>query len=155
MNDLLTGVFIGEILIIMREVMLIFHFIGLAMGVGAPFVLFFIERTGAKLGQPEQDRFVLNGYRTVVVGHIGITLSLISGGYLMTPYWKVLPDQPLLIAKLALFLFFAAALSMISVLSRKAMESGDRKQLKKTITWGRITMLTGLVIIVLAVLVFR
>ena len=135
--------------------MLIVHFIGLAMGVGAPFVLFFIDRTGAKLEQADKDRFVLSGYRTVVVGHIGITLSLISGGYLMTPYWKILPDQPLLIVKLVLFLFFAAGLSVISVVSRKARESGDKQQLTRTITWGRITMLTGIVIVVLAVLVFR
>ena len=138
----------------MREVMLIVHLIGLVMGVGTSFAYIFLGRAASRLDKEESERFMLNTLGMGTMGHIGITLLVISGGYLMTPYWQILPQQPLLIAKLALVLVLIAFISYAAMASSKA-KKGDLSQLKKTASIGPVMLLLGLTIMTLAVLIFR
>ena len=73
----------------MREVMLIFLFLGIK---------------GSKLDKEEAPKFAINTLSMGTMGHIGLAQLIVSGGYLMTPYWRILPAKPVLIAKLALVL---------------------------------------------------
>ena len=49
------------------------------------------------------------------MGHIGITMLIISGLYLMTPFWMTLSARPLLIAKLILVLVLTISIIVTSV----------------------------------------
>lgn len=135
--------------------MLILHFLGLAMGLGTSFAFTFLGMASSKMEKSEGQKFTLNSMSLATMGHIGLTLLLISGGYLMTPYWKILGDQPLLIAKLALYVVLLVVISIISVAARKAKQGETEKYLKKIRMWGQVSFLTGMAIVVLAVLVFR
>jgi len=59
--------------------MLIVHLLGLVMGLGTSFAL-------------------------STMHHLGITMLIISGLYLMSPFWMTLNARPLLITKLILVL---------------------------------------------------
>ena len=83
----------------MREAMLITHFLGFAMGLGSSFAFFFLGIARSKMEKEEGQKFALNTFAMSRMGHIGLTLPIISGGYLMTPHWAVLGSRPLLIAK--------------------------------------------------------
>ena len=86
----------------MREVMLILHFIGLAMGLGTSFAHAFLGIATSKMSSEEATKFRLHSLALSRMGHIGIALLIISGLYLIIPYWTILPSSPLLVLKLVL-----------------------------------------------------
>ena len=139
----------------MREVMLIVHFIGLAMGLGTSLAFMFLGIASSKMEEQEAQKFRLNSFALSRMGHIGLALLIISGGYLMTPYWSILTAIPLLIVKLALVLVLAALIGIISSYARKAKEGDTELYLKKIETLGKLALLTAVTIVVLAVYIFH
>ncbi len=138
----------------MREFMLIIHLLGLTMGLGTSFGYMFLGMAASKMPQEEALKFTLQSFSLSKMGTIGIILLVLSGGYLMTPYWASLPDRPLLIAKLSLVLILIVLIIILTIASQKA-KKGDIGQLKKIKAMGPISLLTAIAIVVLAVLNFR
>ena len=139
----------------MREVMLITHFLGLAMGLGSSFAFFFLGIAGSKMKKEEGQKFTLNTFAISRMGHIGLALLILSGGYLMTPYWVVLGSQSLLIAKLLLVLLLVLTVSLISVYAKRAKRGETEANLRKIALLGKISLLSAIAIVTLAVLIFR
>lgn len=138
----------------MRDVMLIVHLLGLVMGVGTSFAFFFLGKRASKLEGEEAPKFVVNTLYLGTMGHIGLTMLIISGGYLMTPYWGILPTNPLLIAKLLLVVLLTLMIIVSGMAARKA-KKGDLSGLKMIRKLGPIALITGITIVILAVLVFH
>jgi len=139
----------------MRDVMLIVHFIGLAMGIGTSFAFMFLGIASAKMEKSEALKFSINSLALSRMGHIGLALLIISGGYLMTPYWSVLSTMTLLMAKLGLVLVLILLIGIITMNANKAKKGDAETYLKKIEPLGKISLLVGLTIIVLAVYVFH
>ena len=139
----------------MRDVMLIVHFIGLAMGLGTSLAFMFLGIASSKMEEQEAQKFRLNSFALSRMGHIGLALLIISGGYLMTPYWSILTAIPLLIVKLALVLVLAALIGIISSYARKAKEGDTELYLKKIEILGKLALLTAIIIVILAVYIFH
>jgi uncharacterized membrane protein len=139
----------------MREAMLIFHFIGLTMGMGTGFAHAFLGAATTKMSNEEATKFRLNTLVLGKMGHIGIALLLISGFYLITPYWKVLTSTPLLMVKLALVLVLIILIAMITIAGKKAMKGDTEKQFKKMKTMGKLTLIISLAIVIVAVNIFH
>ena len=139
----------------MRDAMLIVHFIGLAMGLGTSFGFMFLGIAGAKLEPAERVKFSINSFALSKMGHIGLLLLIVSGGYLMTPYWSILPSSPLLIAKLSLVLVLSALIGIISAKARKAKQGDAEMHLAKIRPLGMLSLLTALTIVILAVSIFH
>jgi uncharacterized membrane protein len=89
------------------------------------------------------------------MGHIGIALLLISGFYLITPYWKVLTSTPLLMVKLSLVLVLIVLIAMINIAGKKAMNGDAERQFKKMKTMGKLTLLISVGIVIVAVNIFH
>jgi uncharacterized membrane protein len=139
----------------MREAMLITHLLGLTMGLGSSFAFMFLGIAGSKMEKAARQKFTMNTFAMSRMGHIGLTLSILSGFYLMTPYWKVLGSQPLLIAKLILVLVLVITVSLLSVYAKRAKKGETDANLKKIASLGKVSLLSGLSIVVLAVLIFQ
>ena len=139
----------------MKELLLILHFIGLAMGLGTSLAFMFLGMASAKMEKAEGQKFMFNALALGKMGHIGLTLLVISGIFMMNPYWETLATTPLLIAKLVLVLVLGALIGIISSAAKKAKKGDPQIHMKKTATLGRIALLTGIAIVVLAVLVFQ
>ena len=139
----------------MRNAMLIVHFIGLAMGVGTGLANMFLGMAASRMEKPEAQKFALKTLVLGKMGLIGIILLVISGGYLITPFWKVLENMPALIAKLALVLVLIIFLVIIKFNAGKAQKGDPEKYLKRLRALGMVTLLLGLAIIVLAVFSFH
>jgi hypothetical protein len=135
--------------------MLIIHFIGLAMGVGTSFAFLFLGIAAAKLPPADRLKFSLQTLSVSRMGHIGLALLIISGGYLMTPYWRSLMNVPLLMTKLALVVILAILIGIIGAYARKALTADAEMYLGKIAGLGRLTMLISLAIVILAVYVFH
>lgn len=140
---------------IMREVMLILHFLGLAMGIGTSFAHAFLSVPASKMEKDDAVRFRMNVMVLSLMGHIGLGLLLISGIYLIIPYWPSLPEHPLLIAKLVLVLMLIILLSLISRGVKRAKQGNAEEHLKKIEPLGKLTLFISLAIVILAVFVFH
>ena len=139
----------------MREVMLILHFIGLTMGLGTGLAHAFLGIITPKMSADEATKFRLHSLVLSKMGNIGITLLLISGIYLVIPYWDLLPSLPLLILKLILVIILVVLIVLINLFSKKAMKGDAERQLKKMERLGKMTLIIGLGIIILAVNIFH
>ncbi len=139
----------------MREAMLITHFLGLTMGLGSSFAFIFLGIASSKMEKGEGQKFTLNTFAMSRMGHIGLTLLVLSGGYLMTPFWPILSSSALLIAKLILVLVLIVTVSLLSVYAKRAKKGETDANLKKIASLGKVSLLSGIIIVVLAVLMFR
>lgn len=139
----------------MREAMLIIHFLGLAMGLGASFSFMFLGIAGSKMEAEEGKKFTLNTFTLSRMGHIGLFMLILSGLYLMTPFWGSLMSLPMLMVKLFLVLFLTITVIILSVYSKRAKQGDTESNLKKIESLGKVSLLSGIAIVLLAVLIFR
>src|SRR5690554_7389948 len=84
----------------MRDTMLILHFIGLAMGLGTAFAHAFLGFASSKLSKDEAIKLKSNTKILGRMGSIGLILLLVSGVYLILPFWNALAYMPMLQIKL-------------------------------------------------------
>ncbi len=139
----------------MREAMLIIHFLGLTMGLGTSFGYMFLGMAASKMPKDEAMKFSLQSFVLSKMGTIGLILLVLSGGYLMTPYWATLTERPFLMIKLALVAVLIVLIIALNMTMSKAKKGDFITHLKKIQLLGRISMLTAITIVILAVLNFR
>jgi hypothetical protein len=138
----------------MRDIMLIIHFTGLAMGLGTSFANLFLGMASEKMEPEEAKKFRMNAMALSRMGHIGITLLIVSGLYLMTPYWSMLPEMPLLVSKLVLVAILVVLVIIITNMGNR-IKKGDFSRAAMMPTLGKFTLFTAMLIVVVAVLVFH
>ena len=135
--------------------MLIIHFLGLTMGVGTGFGFMFLGMASSKMGKEEARKFTLNAFSLSRMGDIGLTLLIISGLYLITPYWKDLAHMPTLIVKLSLVVILVIWLILIHRTAAMARKGDPDKYLARLKRMGPVSLFIGITIVVLAVYTFR
>lgn len=139
----------------MREIMLIIHFIGLTMGLGTSFAHAYLGLATSKMTADDAMKFQLHALVLSKMGYVGLVLLIISGFYLLTPYWATLSSSPFLILKLILVLILLILISTIGLLSKKAKRGNAREQLQKMEWLGKLTLIVGLAIVILSVYIFH
>ncbi len=135
--------------------MLIMHFTGLALTLGMSFSLLFLKSTRMLSSDHESRAFAMRLFALHKMSHIGLTLLVLSGGYLMTPYWARLSTMPLMMTKLALVVLLIIWLTMLSISARKARKTPSVGNLSRVNLSGWLMLLTTLAIVVLAVLSWK
>ncbi len=141
--------------VIARDIALIIHIIGITMGLGTSFAFMFLGIASQKLEPAERTKFTLRTMALAKMGHIGLVLLLLSGGFLATPYWSIITHMPLFITKLILFVILGGLIGMISSNAKKAKKGDAELYLKKIETLGKLTFVIGIAIVTLAVLTFH
>jgi uncharacterized membrane protein len=139
----------------MRDFMLIVHFLGLAMGLGTSFAFLFLGRTRSKMDKEEGVKFAMNTNVLSTMGHIGLTMLIISGLYLMTPFWQTLSARPLLITKLIFVLILTISVILAAVYFKRAKKGNTGANLKKVAFLGKVALFSAIGIVLLAVLNFH
>jgi len=139
----------------MRDSMLIIHFLGLILGMGAGVTSFFIGITNQDIPREERPKFFLRLRVTGYLGLTGITLLILSGGYLMTPYWPLLTTMPTLMAKLALVVVLLVIILIMDSKWRGAIKNNGGPDLMALPKLGRFALPIGILIVILAVLTFH
>ena len=139
----------------MKDIILILHFIGLTMGLGTSFAHAFLGRMISKLERSEAAKFRLQIKVLSQMGITGTILLLVSGIYLLIPYWSTLSVLPLLILKLVLFIILVILISLINLNARKNFKNDTEGNLKRIEIMGKLALLIGVVIVIIAVNVFH
>ena len=125
------------------------------MAVGTGFANLFLASAASKLEPAERASFM--GKTTILMrmGQTGLGLLILSGFYLMTPYWRTLSDMPTLIGKLTLVGLLIIMVTVISLQVRKSKKENNPALLAKLKPLGMLNFFIGLTILVLAVLTFH
>ena len=139
----------------MRETMLILHLIGLAMGLGTSFAHAFLGNTLSKLEPTEAAKFRTHTKGLSQMGTVGTVLLLVSGVYLIVPFWPIITTLPLLILKLVLFVILVILIFLINYSARNNYQNHNINNLKRIELMGKFAMVIGVVIVILAVNVFN
>lgn len=139
----------------MRDTMLMIHFIGLVMGLGTGFAHAFLGKTLSKMGTNEAKRFRDQIKGLSHMGTVGTLLLLISGIYLVIPFWPVLTSFPLLILKLILFLVLAILILLMNLGAAKNLKNDNEDHLKRIEIMGKLTLIIGVAIVIIAVTIFH
>jgi hypothetical protein len=139
----------------MRDIMLIVHFISLALGLGAGFAHLFLGLATKSMDQKQAAQFKVHTLSINLMSKIGLTLLILSGGYLMTPYWSSLATMPLLHFKFTFVGLILILMIPMSIFSKKAKKNNDFSQLKKIKILGRIILGLTICTIVVAVKQFH
>jgi hypothetical protein len=139
----------------MREVMLIFHFIGLTMALGTGFANLFLGMVASRLEPAERGSFMSKTMILGRMGQIGLGLLILSGFALATPYWQAIGSMPTFIAKLTLVALLVIVVSIVLFIAGKAKKQNNPAMLAKIKPLGILSFLLGISIVILAVLTFH
>lgn len=135
--------------------MLFLHFIGITMGLGTSFAHIFLNIATSKMTKEEAKKFHIHSFALSKMGHIGLALLILSGLYLMTPYWTFLLTSAFLMTKLILVAILTILVVLISLESKRILKNDFDTGMKKIELYGKLSFVIGLAIVVLAILVFH
>ena len=138
----------------MREFLLILHILGVALGVGVSFAHLILGISRSKMEPEAARKDAMRALSLSLMGDIGIILLLLSGIFLMGPYWSALFSTPLLMAKLALVILLVVLLIVIKINVSK-IKKGNTEAASVLEKLGKFTLPLGIIIIILAVIIFK
>jgi len=139
-------------------VLLMLHFIGLAVGVGASFALFTLRRVGAALPESERSAFMLRALAVAKNGSYGLLLLLVTGlgmFFMRGPAAVMAAGGPAFHAKLTLVVILCGVVGYSQALGKRARGPGGTAALSKLPAVGNAILLLGIGIVIAAVLAFQ
>jgi uncharacterized membrane protein len=139
----------------MRDAMLFTHFVGLVLAMGSGFASLFIGVYNKDLKPEEAPKFMLRLRSLGYMGFAGLVVLIISGGYLATPYWKIIGSMPWFMAKLSLVVVLLIIVVTIDWRWRRAVKNNGGPDLMAIPKLGRLAFPVGLLILLFAVLQFH
>lgn len=139
----------------MRENFLILHFIGLAMGVGASFASVFLSMSLKQYDKEKQVDIAKAFMNLIYLSKSGLLLLIISGLFLMQPYWALMKTMPLLHVKFTLVFLLLINVILMTFFFKRVKKDNDLSYLPKLKWMGRASALLSLIIIFCATMVFK
>ena len=139
-------------------VLLMLHFVGLALGVGASFALFTLRRASAQLEPAERAKFMLRALSVSKNGSYGLLLLLVSGlgmFFMRGPGAVMAAGGPAFHAKLTLVVILCGVVGYSQALGKRAREAGGGPALGKLPAVGNAILLLGVAIVIAAVIAFQ
>ncbi len=139
----------------MKDVYLILHFIGLAMGLGTSFANLFLGRSLSKLPREEAMKISMHTSVLVKMGLTGLGLLIVSGVLLLIPEWETLSHCAFFLTKLALVAVLTFLILRINGHIQDAKIGDPEIHMAKIPLLGKLSFIISIIIVVLAVLVFH
>jgi uncharacterized membrane protein len=142
----------------MHDLLLITHFIGLALGVGTGFANLNLGLSTRDMEMPARVQFMLRTLSLAKNGSYGLLLLIVSGLGLM--FERGVPATfawggGMFHAKLTLVLVLIGLLGYMQVTIKRVKQAGGGPLMAKLPTIGRFMLLTSVSIVVFAVLAFH
>jgi len=138
--------------------LLMLHFIGLALGVGASFALFTLRKASADMDNSERTKFMLRALSVSKNGSYGVLLLLVSGlgmFFMRGPGAVMAAGGPAFHAKLTLVVILVGVVGYAQALGKRAREAGGGPALAKLPAVANAILLLGVAIVIAAVIAFQ
>ena len=140
------------------DLFLMLHFLGLALGVGAGLAMFSLGLANKDLDPAELGKFMARVSVLRKNGSYGLLLLIASGlGFIVDRGWEAaaLRGGGFFHAKLTLVVVMMGLLGYSQVLAKKVREQGGGPLMGRLLLVSRAMLVSGLAVIVLAVLAFH
>lgn len=142
-------------MLILNKILLMLHFLGLAMGLAVPFANIALAGLMAKAAPPEKMILGRFPFAMSKVGKIGLTLLWVTGVAMVFTRWKGFGNLPSMFHwKLTAVILLTITIGIISMLEVKA-KKGDAAVIARIQVVGKIAMALGILAVVFAVLTFN
>lgn len=142
----------------MYDILLILHFLGLALGVGVSFANFTLGLATRDMEPDARVKFFLRAFALSKAGSLGLVLLLASGTGLMLMKGvkpTFLAGGGMFHVKLTLVVVLSGLLGYMQVLIKRAKQAQGGPTMAKIPQVGRIMLLVGIATVVAAVLAFH
>ena len=139
----------------LKDIMLMTHFIGLAMGLGAGIAMMFLAKVASKMDGEDGVKFMFNSLALFMMAKIGLTLLILSGIVLMMPYLSHMSTLPMFHVKLTLVAIFIGLVVVQSLNVKKAKQAGGGPVMMKIAKLGKMMLALVIMIVIFAVLAFH
>ena len=139
-------------------VLLVIHFLGLALGVGASFALFTLRRASADLEPAERVKFMLRALAVSKNGSFGLLLMLLSGLgmlFMRGPGAVMTAGGPAFHAKLTFVVILCGLVGWSQALGKRARIAGGGPALATLPKVATAVLGLGIAIVVCAVIAFQ
>ena len=139
-------------------VLLMLHFVGLALGVGASFAMFTLRRASAELEPPERIKFMLRALSVSKNGSYGLLLLLLSGlgmFFMRGPGAIMAAGGPAFHAKLTFVVILCGLVGYSQALGKRLRVAGGGPAASTLPKVSTAILLVGIAIIVCAVIAFQ
>jgi uncharacterized membrane protein len=139
-------------------VLLMLHFVGLALGVGASFSLFTLRKASVEMEPAERTKFMLRALSVSKNGSFGLLLLLVSGlgmFFMRGPGAVMAAGGPAFHAKLTLVVILCGVAGYSQVLGKRARQANGGAALAKLPAVGNASLLLGVAIVIAAVIAFQ
>jgi uncharacterized membrane protein len=139
-------------------VLLMIHFLALALGVGTSFAMLTLGIIGAGMEPTERRAFMLRIMAVSKNGSIGFLLLVLSGlgmFFMRGPASVMAAGGPAFHAKLTLVVIMAGVLGYSQVLRKRARVNGDAKAWAAIPKVGTALLALSIAIVVAAVIAFQ
>jgi len=139
----------------MKDIMIILHNIGLVLTLGSTVFFLIIRKDLYKTaGETKVDLYnIIAKYQRMT--HIGMAIMILSGGYLMTPYWSGLGTMHMIHVKMLMVVLWLLVVIVLSVILRKARKGQSEKCDTRMLKFNYASLLFGIIIILAATLQFH
>jgi hypothetical protein len=139
-------------------VLLMIHFVGLAVAVGASFALFTLRKAAKDLPDAERTSFILRALSVTKNGSYGLVLLLASGLgmlFMRGPGAVMAAGGPAFHAKLTLIVILCGVGGYSQALVKRARQAGGGPALAKLPAVSSAILLLGVGIVIAAVIAFQ
>lgn len=139
-------------------VLLMLHFVGLALGVGASFATFTLRKAALDLEPAERTQFMLRALSLSKNGSYGLLLLLVTGlgmFFMRGPGAVMAAGGPAFHAKLTLVVILLGAVGYSQVLGKRAREAGGGPSLARLPAVSNAILLLGVATVIAAVIAFQ
>lgn len=135
--------------------MLIVHIFGIVLSLGSIASFLLVRPNISKINAPESVLIYSIIKKYLNWAFVGMGLMILSGGYLMTPYWEHLGSLILLQLKLVIVLIWMLALVFLNFNLRKALQLGYLVYDKRIKFLAVLSVALGMTVVSLAVFAFH
>lgn len=139
----------------MRDFMLVAHFSGLIIGAGTSFASLLLGVLSTKYDKERREQFLVSIFPLKYASNVGLSVLLISGLVLLSPYYNVLDQMLLAIIKLCLVATLILLSTYNVTLMRKVKAGEVSENLKKLALIGKISFAISVGIVFSAVYSFH
>ena len=137
-----------------REILLILHFFGLALGLGVGMAMLSLNMFVAKkLAPEERASFMAKTRPLMFIAPLGLLILIISGIFLIIPIWAGIKTNMLIHIKLTVALLMLIFVGLLHMLAAKSRRTGKPSKAMGLIS--KVQVLLGITAIILAVLIFH
>ena len=139
----------------MREFVLIVHLLSLVLALGSMATFIIIRKDISRVSGCESNFALITIRKFLNIAYIGMLLMILSGLYLIIPYWPSLASMPLIHIKITVVVLWLIVLIILGVNLKRVKPESYLSYDAKIGLLSFLSVILGLIVVALAIFAFE